>query len=176
MSIIKFGKGLAVVVSASVLFACASGGDKDVSELEQPNVVEEVEEVSTPVGKSAEELAREANAAKRQARTIYFGLDEDTIGFDERELLEAHATFLSQPENSSVVVVVEGHCDERGTPAYNLALGERRAKAIAQILMLNGVSASQIKGVSHGEEKPAEFGHDESAWSKNRRGVLVYEG
>jgi len=57
-----------------------------------------------------------------------------------------------------------------------LALGERRAKAIAQILMLNGVSASQIKTISHGEEMPAAMGHDESAWSQNRRGELQYEG
>ena len=74
------------------------------------------------------------------------------------------------------MITIEGHCDERGTPAYNLALGERRAKAVAQILMLNGVSSSQIKTKSYGEEVPAAQGHDESAWSQNRRGELKYEG
>lgn len=187
MSIIKLGKGVAVVVSASMLFACASSGDKDVSELEDPNVgteqTEQVEQIEqeeqieeVPAAKSAEELAAEANAAKRQRRTIYFDFDDDAVSFEARELLEAHAEFLSKPENAGLVVVIEGHCDERGTPAYNLALGERRAKSIAHVLMLNGVSASQIKNVSYGEEKPAKFGHDERAWSKNRRGVLVYEG
>ncbi|TQV75106.1 peptidoglycan-associated lipoprotein Pal [Aliikangiella marina] len=176
MSINKLGKGLVVLASATFLFACAGSDDSSsqdtvpvVQEPTQPTVV-------TPPPKSPEELAKEANDAARQARTVYFDFDDDTVKAEGRTLLEAHAWFLSKPENAGVVVEVQGHCDERGTPAYNLALGERRAKAVAQILMLNGVQASQIKTVSHGEEKPANPGHDEAAWEENRRGVLVYEG
>ncbi len=177
MSIVNYGKGLAVVFSAAMLFACSSTGDNESTEVIDPNAgTEVVDPIVEPVGKSDEELAAEANEATRQARIVFFDLDDDTVSFEGRSLLEAHAFFLSKPENSGTMIVVEGHCDERGTPAYNLALGERRAKAVAQILMLNGVSASQIKTISHGEEKPADFGHDESAWSQNRRGVLVYEG
>lgn len=175
MSITKLGKGLVVLASATFLFACASGGD-NTAETTPPPVEETPVVEEQPVGPTPEELAEQANQETRQARTVYFELDDDTVSFQGRTLLEAHAWFLSKPENSGVVVTVGGHCDERGTPAYNLALGERRAKAVAQVLMLNGVQASQIKTVSYGEEQPAAEGHDESAWSQNRRGVLEYEG
>jgi len=172
MSIVKLGKGLVILASATFLFACASTDDSTV--VDTAPVVDTTPVVDTPPPKTAEQLAEEANTAARQARTVYFALDDDTVTSDARALLEAHAWFLTK--NSGTVIVVEGHCDERGTPAYNLALGERRAKAIAQVLMLNGVSASQIKTVSKGEELPAAMGHDESSWSKNRRGELSYEG
>ena len=175
MSITKLGKGLVILASATFLFACASTGDNEVQDTTQTAEVVEPE-IVTPPPKTAEELAKEANDAARQARKVWFDLDDDTVKPEGRALLEAHAWFLSKAENTGVVVEVQGHCDERGTPAYNLALGERRAKAVAQILMLNGVQASQIRTVSHGEEMPEADGHDESAWSQNRRGVLVYEG
>lgn len=171
MSIIKLGKGLVIAASATFLFACASKqtdttATAPVTDNTQTQVVEQQE--------SAEAAAIRINNETRQARTVYFDLDDDTVRAEGRALLEAHAWYLAK--NSSTVITVDGHCDERGTPAYNLALGERRAKAIAQILMLNGVSSSQIKTISHGEELPAAQGHDESAWSKNRRGELSYEG
>jgi len=172
MSFVKLGKGLVILASATFLFACASTDDAE--SVDSTPVDTTVTETVTPPAKTPEQLAEEANTATRAARTIYFALDDDTVTADSRALLEAHAWYLTQ--NSNTVITVDGHCDERGTPAYNLALGERRAKAIAQILMLNGVSASQIKTVSHGEEMPAAMGHDESAWSKNRRGELSYEG
>ncbi len=178
MSITKLGKVLVVLASSTFLFACASGGsDTDQSSSSTDVGNEQVVDTTTvdPV-KSAEEIALEENAVLREGRTVYFAFDDDTVTSEGRALLEAHAWFLSRDENAGLVITVEGHADERGTPAYNLALGERRAKAVAQILMLNGVSASQIKTVSHGEEKPAVLGHDESAWSKNRRGELKYEG
>jgi len=175
MSIIKLGKGLVVLASATFLFACASTDDT-ATQTQEP-VIEETQPVEvTPPPKTPEQLAKEANDAMREARKVYFNFDDDTVTAEGRALLEAHAWFLSKAENAGIVVEVQGHCDERGTPAYNLALGERRAKAVAQILMLNGVQASQIKTVSHGEEMPEAEGHDESAWSQNRRGVLVYEG
>jgi len=176
MSINKLGKGLVVLASATFLFACA--GSDDSSQQDSTPAVETTAPpvAPTPPPKTPEQLAQEANDAARQARIVYFDFDDDTVKPEGRTLLEAHAWFLSKPENANVVVEVQGHCDERGTPAYNLALGESRAKAVAQILMLNGVQASQIKTVSHGEEKPANPGHDESAWEENRRGVLAYEG
>ena len=172
MSIVKLGKGLVVLASATFLFACASKSDVDT--VETTPVTDTVSVVDIPPAKTAEQIAEEANTATRQSRTVYFSLDDDTVTSDARALLVAHAWYLTK--NTGTVITVDGHCDERGTPAYNLALGERRAKAIAQVLMLNGVSASQIKTVSHGEEVPSVMGHDESAWSKNRRGELSYEG
>jgi len=169
------GKSLIVVASAMILFACAGTDTSDTQKVED-TIVEDTNTVVQPPEKSVEELAEEANAAARAAAgsTVYFELDEDIVSSKGRSVLEAHAWFLSQAKNSGIVVTVDGHCDERGTPAYNLALGERRAKAVAQILMSYGVSSSQITTVSHGEEMPADPGHDESAWAQNRRAALDY--
>ncbi len=174
MSIVKMGKSLVIVASATLLFACAGSDTSDQVDNTPPPVVEPV--IDTPPVKTAEQLAKEANDAARAAAgsIVYFELDEDVVSSAGREVLEAHAWYLSQSANSGTMVSVDGHCDERGTPAYNLALGERRAKAVAQILMSYGVSSSQIKTVSHGEEMPAAQGHDESAWSQNRRAALDY--
>lgn len=105
-------------------------------------------------------------------KVVYFDFDESTIRPEAVETLRAHANYLLS--NSSVSVVIEGHCDERGSREYNIGLGERRADAVKNFLEAEGVSGSQISTISYGEERPAAEGHDESAWSLNRRGVLVY--
>ncbi len=110
--------------------------------------------------------------ALKQDGTIYFGYDRDDIPDRYVSLLQAHAEFLmSAPE---VKIIIEGHTDERGTPEYNIALGERRARSVARYLLNLGVTPDQISIVSYGEEKPHSFGHGESAWSKNRRAVISY--
>ena len=173
MSIIKIGKSLLVVASTTLLFACAGSNTEQVQDNtpveETTPVVQEPEESEADRAIRMNKVAREAAGT-----TVYFELDESIVSAKGRQVLEAHAWFLSQPANSGIVVTVDGHCDERGTPAYNLALGERRAQAVAQILMSYGVSSSQIKTVSYGEENPANPGHDESAWAENRRAVLNY--
>ena len=88
------------------------------------------------------------------------------------QILDAHAAYLTATPATSVRV--EGNTDERGTPEYNMALGERRAHAVQSFLTSKGVQGSQISTVSYGEEKPAVLGHDEAAYSKNRRAVLAY--
>jgi peptidoglycan-associated lipoprotein len=107
-------------------------------------------------------------------RVIYFAFDSDEVAAQDRELVAAHAAFLSA--NPDVKVSIEGHTDERGAREYNIALGERRAQAVRRMLEFQGVSPQQITTVSYGEEKPAVDGHDESAWSMNRRVELVYVG
>ncbi len=175
MSIVKMGKSFIIVASATFLFACAGSDTEDAGDAAATEVATEIQEVAPPPEKTADEIALEQNKAARDAAsTVYFELDEDVVSTAGRATLEAHAWFLARAENSGTIVSVDGHCDERGTPAYNLALGERRAKAVAQILMSYGVSSSQVKTVSHGEEMPAVEGHDESSWSQNRRAVLDY--
>ena len=105
-------------------------------------------------------------------RVVYFDFDRSEIKSEAREIIEAHARYLS--EHPSVRIVVEGHCDERGTREYNLGLGERRAKAVQQVMSLLGVSSSQLELVSYGEERPAAMGHDEGAWAMNRRVEFIY--
>ncbi|AWB68558.1 peptidoglycan-associated lipoprotein Pal [Saccharobesus litoralis] len=130
--------------------------------------------VLSPAQRAAKlkEEKRKQQAKLRQSTTINFEFDQARIGGSYFEMLEAHAIYLS--ENSGVKVRVEGHADERGTPEYNIALGERRAKAVARHLENLGVSSSQISVVSYGEEKPLDRSRTESAFAANRRAVLVY--
>src|SRR5574344_1028551 len=126
-------------------------------------------------GNSGLNLSPEQRAkleALKQDSTIYFAFNSEAIANNYVALLQAHAEFLR--DNPSVTAIVEGHTDERGTPEYNVALGERRTRSVAQYLINLGVSADQLSIVSYGEEKPLDPGHSESAWSKNRRAVIVY--
>jgi peptidoglycan-associated lipoprotein len=103
--------------------------------------------------------------------TVHFGTDSYTIDDEARAILDAQATWLMH--NPTVRVSIEGHCDERGTREYNLALGDRRANAAKNYLAARGVSASQMTTISWGKERPVALGSDESAWAQNRRAVTV---
>ncbi len=107
-------------------------------------------------------------------RIVYFDYDSSSVRPQDLPILEAHAAYLSARPN--VTIRVEGHTDDRGSREYNLALGERRALAIRQILMLQGAGINQFQVTSYGEERLAAEGYDESVWSKNRRVELTYLG
>lgn len=112
-------------------------------------------------------------ASPLSQRLVYFEFDSSEIATPYVELLTAHGEYLAMhPEEQ---VTVEGHTDERGSREYNLALGERRAKAVEKVLLLNGAAGEQVSITSFGEEKPADPGHNEDAWGENRRAELVYE-
>jgi peptidoglycan-associated lipoprotein len=106
-----------------------------------------------------------------QAQDIYFDFDQYDLRPDAQTVLDRKVAFLN--ENGSVRVQIEGHCDERGTNAYNMALGERRANAAKQYLTTAGVSAGRLSTISYGEERPADPGHSEAAWARNRRDHFV---
>jgi peptidoglycan-associated lipoprotein len=106
------------------------------------------------------------------SKTVYFDFDSSQIKPEFLTLIAAHAKYLAA--NSTVRVRLEGNTDERGTREYNIGLGERRAQAVRDALMLQGVADAQITTVSYGEERPAVTGHTEAAWSKNRRVDIVY--
>jgi len=159
-------KSLLVALPMLTLAACSSNSDSTAA------TEGAVETAPAEQGMSAEEMMRQKYEALRQDNTIYFDFDKDEIKGQYAELLQAHAEFLKQ--NNTVKVLVEGHGDERGTPEYNIALGERRAKAVATYLQNLGVDATQLSIVSYGEEKPADTTHTEEAFAKNRRAVLVY--
>lgn len=105
-------------------------------------------------------------------RVLYFEYDSAELLPESRDILRAHGSYLSS--NRSTRITIEGHCDERGSREYNLALGERRAQTVKRYLEAEGVSSSQMGIISYGEERPANPGNGESAWAENRRGVLVY--
>jgi len=102
-----------------------------------------------------------------ESENIYFDYDKADLKPEAQSILAKKAQFLGS--NSSYSVRIEGNCDERGTNEYNLALGERRADAAKKYLNSLGISADKITTLSYGEEKPVDSGHDETAWSKNRR-------
>lgn len=104
---------------------------------------------------------------------VFFGLDSSEISGEAQQTLDRQATWLQQ--YASMNITVEGHCDERGTREYNLALGERRANSVKNYLVGKGVSASRITTISYGKERPAVTGSDESAWAQNRRGMTVVQ-
>ncbi|MEN8688374.1 MAG: peptidoglycan-associated lipoprotein Pal [Desulfuromonadales bacterium] len=100
-------------------------------------------------------------------KNIYFEFDQFTLSADARKTLAENAEYLKA--NSGTQVVIEGHCDERGSDEYNLALGESRALAAKNYLVSLGISTRQLSVISYGEEKPAAMGSNEAAWAKNRR-------
>jgi len=114
-----------------------------------------------------------ANRAYLAKRVVYFDYDSSDLSNEEYQTLQAHAQFLMANANSKVALT--GHTDERGTREYNMALGERRAKAVQSYLVTNGVNPNQLEAVSYGKEMPINPGHDEAAWKENRRVEINYE-
>jgi peptidoglycan-associated lipoprotein len=118
-----------------------------------------------PVPGSQDDLAQSAGDK------VYFGFDKYDLTAESRATLDAQAKWLAT--NAAVNVTVEGHCDERGTREYNLALGDRRANAVKNYLVAQGVAAARVTTVSYGKERPMVLGHDEEAWAKNRRAATM---
>lgn len=128
----------------------------------QPAVEEATD--STPTTPSEE-------VAPMSISDAYFDFDSYTLSSEAKGTLEANANELKRVTAGNITI--EGHCDERGTKAYNLALGEKRANAAKEYLVALGVNASRINTVSYGKERPFDDGHDDSAWAKNRRAHFV---
>ena len=149
---------LLLVAPVLALAACGSSDDN-------ANAAGSGNNGQTFGGMSVQDLQQRYN-------TVYFGFDKYDIEGEYQTLLDAHAAYLNA--TPAAKVLVEGNADERGTPEYNIALGQRRADAVRNFLGAKGVQAGQVSTVSYGEEKPAVLGHDEAAYSKNRRAVLAY--
>lgn len=188
MQLNKIFKGLVIALPIVTMVACSSGPSEAEQEAERNRIAAEQAEADrmaeearnaqvqtgtmTPVLTPAEKMKQQLEALQNE-QTVYFDFDRSTISSEYYSVLDKHAAFLvSNPGKS---VVVEGHCDSRGTPEYNIALGELRAKSVQTYLQNAGVSSSQISVVSYGEEKPIVSGSTEAAFAKNRRGVLVYQ-
>ncbi|MDR0423231.1 MAG: peptidoglycan-associated lipoprotein Pal [Rickettsiales bacterium] len=143
-----------VLLSLFVLVSCAgTGGDASYETLEDGTVVEQD--------------IQEVNVSDR----VYFALDRSDISREAAEVLNKQAEWLKSDKN--IRITVEGHCDERGTREYNLALGERRANSVKTYLVGKGVSKARIKTMSYGKERPTVTGTGEAVWSKNRTAITV---
>ena len=183
----SFNRNLGLISAALLvlLAGCASsGGVEEAPEVEAPEtsaeiqevVVEEAEPIRPMVSRGKivipiDEMDAGAGSMTLQG-VFYFDFDQAIVRRDAHRELDQHASVLAG--NPGLRVRLEGHADERGTREYNLALGERRANAVRAYLLAQGASRSQIGVVSYGEEKPADGGHDESAWRQNRRVEVVY--
>ncbi|MFT5283272.1 MAG: peptidoglycan-associated lipoprotein [Kangiellaceae bacterium] len=185
-------KTLILALAATTVMACSSGpSDEEIlaetnrvaaaeqAEADKVRMESEVAAVARAEAARADEMVRLKAAAEDlkaslvNQNTVYFDFDVATIKADFISVLKKHADYLVA--NPSQTVVIEGHGDQRGTPEYNIALGERRGKSIETYFSNEGVSMSQITVVSYGEEKPAVMGASEYAMAQNRRGVVVYE-
>jgi len=107
-------------------------------------------------------------------RSVYYDYDSSIVKDEYKPLITAHARYLMQ--NRSARLTIQGNTDERGSREYNIALGQRRAESVKQMMVLLGANEQQIETVSFGEEKPRAEGHDEAAWAQNRRSDIVYAG
>ncbi len=107
-------------------------------------------------------------------RSIFYDLDSYDVKDQFKELVEAHAKYLR--DNPQTKMLIQGNTDERGSREYNISLGQRRSEGVKRMLLLLGAKEDQVESVSLGEEKPKDEGHDEQAWSKNRRSDILYQG
>lgn len=168
-------KWLAVCGVAITLAACSStkgGSQSGSSSVNSPTpVYTPPPKVEAPKVAEINPLDDPNNLLSK--RVIYFGFDQYTVTDEYRAILEAHSAYIAS--NPNVSVVLEGHCDERGTREYNLALGERRGNAAKQLLSLGGAQDSQLEIVSYGEEQPVAIGHNDEAWALNRRVEIKYQ-
>ena len=113
----------------------------------------------------------DADKLAQVGNTVYFGFDSSELAGEAQATLDRQAAFLNV--NPTMVVIIEGHADERGTREYNLALGDRRAVAVRDYLLAKGLNAARVRTVSYGKERPAVSGSNEESWAKNRRAATV---
>ncbi|KTC12899.1 MULTISPECIES: peptidoglycan-associated lipoprotein Pal [Pseudomonas] len=160
MEMLKFGKFAALALAMAVAVGCSSkGGDNAGAGAVDPNA-------GYGANTGAVDGSLSEEAALRAITTFYFEYDSSDLKPEAMRSLDVHAKDL---KSNGARVVLEGNTDERGTREYNMALGERRAKAVQRYLVLQGVSPAQLELVSYGEERPVATGNDEQSWAQNRR-------
>lgn len=168
------------VLLAGLVAACSTvGQEQDGAGVEDRNVGEAVDR---PAIKPAESQALTDKSLAGSAlkdpnnilskRSVYYDFDSNLIKDEYKPVVTAHARYLRQ--HSATAMRIEGNADERGSREYNLALGQRRADAVKQMMQLLGARTEQIETVSYGEEKPRGTGSDEASWAENRRADILY--
>jgi len=162
---------IALAIALVLVPACAK---KQIAPVETPE-----EQVTPVVSPGIEQPPQgdqpfvEEKPAEIALGDVFFDFDKYTIDEEYKQVLVKDAGILMS--NPSKKLLVQGHCDERGTIEYNMALGEKRARAVVDFLTTYGVKADRISWISYGEEKPFDTGHDESAWAANRRAHIVLQ-
>jgi peptidoglycan-associated lipoprotein len=171
-------RNILLLLVVAVLAACTSRNAKEQESLGYgtssgpPAAAAGATEGGMAQGTAFDDSAAAGPRASQQNRTVYFDFDRDEVKAEFREIVTAHGKYLAA--NPGAKVRLEGHADERGSREYNIGLGERRAQAVRQALLLQGAGAGQLTTVSYGEERPAATGTDEESWGLNRRVEIVY--
>jgi peptidoglycan-associated lipoprotein len=161
---------LCMVAAVSLLAACSS---------DEPKKAEQAAVATPPAPTHAAPPSdnlvpgSQADFVKNVGDRVFFDYDKSSLKPEGKDQLTKWVAFLKKYPNDQLLV--EGHCDERGTREYNLALGERRANAVKEFLVANGVETARVKTVSYGKERPAVLGSNEAAYAQNRRGVGVIQ-
>jgi peptidoglycan-associated lipoprotein len=165
-----------VLILSMAMFGCARTQELDVVTAEpsaqepaaapEPVVVERQPEPAAPMAQPEPVIMGTPEFDVSMMTDVFFAYDRYDLTMESRDRLAANAKLLKSWKSN---IVIEGHCDERGTNEYNLGLGERRANAVKSYLISFGVDASKIKTISYGEERPFARGHNEDAWKLNRR-------
>jgi len=141
---------------------------RDVTNIAPPT---DVDKTGTKEIPTARRIGEKPPNFDEKVQTIYFDFDKSNIRADQTANLEGNASYLK--DFADLKICIEGHCDERGTNEYNFALGQRRASSVREFLISRGVAADRLSVVSKGEEEPADPGHNEAAWAKNRRALFL---
>jgi peptidoglycan-associated lipoprotein len=173
MKTLRYGLMVLVMAAALVGAGCAKNvkpAAQPAAAAPAPVTVATPAPATTPPAPQVSPLDDPASPLAQ--RTVYFDFDKSDIKPEFLDTLTAHAKYLVA--NPTQKIRIEGYTDERGTVEYNIALGDRRAQAVRRFMLFQGVSADQITTVSYGESHPADGGHDETAWAKNRRAIIVY--
>jgi peptidoglycan-associated lipoprotein len=188
MRSVRWGVATTIVVMTLAAVGCGGGKAKPTTPGSTPPVAQPPEvtrpdappqRVEEPTPMPTEPLAEDAIGGKSlddlnrdsPLKPVFFGLDSADLDSDGQAIAQANAELLKR--YPSWAITIEGHCDERGTAEYNLALGERRAVAVKTYLVSLGISPDRLRTVSYGKEFPFDPAHSEGAWSKNRRGHFV---
>lgn len=156
-----------MLMAAFVLAMVGCKGTPPPPPPEEPKVEEPKEPVEPPKEEVKEVVPEVIPVKESDFMTVYFDFDKYNLVDSAKRALENNAQVLK--DNPNVMILVEGHCDERGTVEYNLALGEKRALSSLEYLKNLGIKDSRIETISYGEERPAVMGSNEAAWAKNRR-------
>jgi peptidoglycan-associated lipoprotein len=168
--------GLAIAAAAA-LAGCATQGEDNAAKANAQNASSSAAAPApapAPAPQSSFALGSQSGGLKTapMTRSIYYEYDKAEITAEGKKVIEANAEYLRS--HPGVKVVVEGNADERGSAEYNVALGQRRADSVSKIMSILGIPSDRVETVSFGKEKPKVRGHDESAWSQNRRSDIVY--
>jgi peptidoglycan-associated lipoprotein len=172
---LKKAQLLSAILASVLLVGCASNSTDDTAAAEAAAAAAAAEQAAidraaaerAAAKRAADRAAAEAAAAAaRLQKVFYFDFDQTTLSADTRKALDEQIAALKA---TNAKVRLEGHADERGTREYNMALGERRANAVANYLIINGIARYRVETVSYGEERPLDNGSSDAAWGKNRR-------